>query len=153
MAAFSRCYTESSLLKNPQTTLTHSWKELCDIQGRSRLGWLHLPIKRYAYTGHKDRVRFAQICGKVIVSSSWDRSLRMIRLDTEAKDRQSKHVASHSGSVFGLWFNGSVAVTCSEDSTISIWNVLNESTCVAKLIGHFSAVYRVVMITKEILIR
>eukprot|EP00516_Mucochytrium_quahogii_P010036 CAMPEP_0203769660 /NCGR_PEP_ID=MMETSP0099_2-20121227/2331_1 /ASSEMBLY_ACC=CAM_ASM_000209 /TAXON_ID=96639 /ORGANISM=" , Strain NY0313808BC1" /LENGTH=417 /DNA_ID=CAMNT_0050666615 /DNA_START=170 /DNA_END=1424 /DNA_ORIENTATION=+ len=125
--------------------------ELCILQGQSMFGWVNGKVDKCVYTGHKDRVRHVRIRSGTIVSASWDCSLRVIRLNDHAGGARSKQVASHGGSVFGVWFDGQVAVTCSEDSTIKIWNVLEE-VCVAELRGHQSAVYRVAMITREILL-
>jgi len=156
---FMRLHANSSY-KLTQNLVDIRWRTLCQIQGKSKQSWIHTiqPLKE-SFSGHKDRVRHVRIRNNTIVSASWDKSLRVIRLDSDeisnetpcSKGLYSKQVASHGGSVFGVWFDGEVAVTCSEDSTIKIWHILKER-CIAELFGHESAVFRVAMISREVLV-
>ncbi|CAK9038615.1 F-box/WD repeat-containing protein 11 (F-box and WD repeats protein beta-TrCP2) (F-box/WD repeat-containing protein 1B) (Homologous to Slimb protein) (HOS) [Durusdinium trenchii] len=164
-AEFNRVFTDSTFLENAEQTGT-TWRSLCYLQGRSRVGWLHGQVSRQQYQGHKDRVRHVRIRQDTVVSASWDHTLRVLNLEDEtsqqvddpqdAQQQQqdasaTKQVVLHGGSVFGVVFDGRVAVTCSEDTTIKVWHVHQENRK-TELIGHEKPVYRVAMISSEVLI-
>jgi len=153
---FQRLHANSSFIRNLEMH-GKTWRGLCLIQEQSRCGWIQGNVRKREYTGHKDRVRHVRIRQDTVVSASWDRTLRMVDLSEErdlGEDQgpaPTKQIASHGGSVFGVWFDGRVAVTCSEDSTIKIWYVHKENEK-KELVGHSSPVYRVAMVSSEILI-
>jgi WD40 repeat protein len=148
---FLRLHADSTFALNLRMYRDFSWRGLCLLQGRSRAGWSEGAVERRSFLGHKDRVRHVRLRRDMIVSSSWDRSLRVVDLADETVGEFSKQVATHSGSVYGVAFDGEIAVACSEDSTIKIWNVRKEQV-VAELHAHVHPVYRVSMVSKEILI-
>jgi len=157
-AEFKRLHMDSTFLQNLEMD-GKTWRVLCQTQELSRLGWMKGDVEKAEFTGHRDRVRHVRIRQDTVVSASWDQTLRMIDVGEEianegrnnSSTKISKEVALHGGSVFGVWFDGQIAVTCSEDSTIKIWFVHRENEK-KKLVGHSHPVYRVAMISSETLV-
>ncbi|GBG32719.1 F-box/WD repeat-containing protein 7 [Hondaea fermentalgiana] len=153
---FKRLHGSSTFMRNLEM-YGKTWRGLCLLQEQSKLGWRNGTVEKREFSGHKDRVRHVRIRQDTVVSASWDRTLRMIDLSEEKNLDEAqqpsvlKKVASHGGSVFGVWFDGRVAVTCSEDCTIKIWYV-HEDNKKMELRGHTTPVYRVVMMSSEVLV-
>jgi len=148
---FLRLHPDSTFLHNLRMWRNYNWRGLCQLQGKSRNGWVNKPVESRRFLGHRDRVRHVRLRRDMIVSSSWDRTLRAVNLSDDSEGELSKQVGSHSGSVYGVAFDGDIAVACSEDPVVKIWSVVKEN-CIAELVGHESAVYRVAMISSEILV-
>ena len=130
-----------------------NWRETWHRSLLCREQWLHGQIGKTEYHGHTDRVRHVRVRGKRFVSASWDGTLRFGDCETArvGESGSTKRLAEHSGSIFGVWFDGTVVATCSEDHTIKIWH-LDWEKCITELKGHEGPVYRLELINSEILV-
>uniref|UniRef100_A0A7S3LNJ0 F-box domain-containing protein n=1 Tax=Aplanochytrium stocchinoi TaxID=215587 RepID=A0A7S3LNJ0_9STRA len=169
---FIRAWPSSTLNKNNVILRTLSYRKLWQTNLGSRRLWLsHANCERAAFKGHLDRVRHVRVRGKHFVSGSWDGTLRVgkcknVGVGSEPGQdfkssvfsgtefaKETEEGSVHAGSVFGVYFDGLIAGTCSEDRTIKLWHVL-EKRIVAELVGHQGPVYRLELIDpeKEILV-
>lgn len=137
-AIFVARWPQSSFLENKTSTWKNTWRELALLAVRCRTDWMTGEVRFDTSEGHTDRVRHCRIRGGTHVTASWDHTLRVG--GTAASEGGSRVMAGHGGSVFGLWFDGHHAVSCSEDSVVRVWHVAS-GECVAELQGHSAAVY------------
>lgn len=132
---------ESPVEQNKGTWL-QKWKDYL----KDRRAWLGLAnrdkcnLNKWEFAGHTDRVRHVRIRGNRFVSASWDGTIRLG--DTERLSDKTSLVIRHRGSVFGVWFDGKIVASCSEDHTVLLYDI-EEQKQVAQLKGHQGPVYRI----------
>lgn len=122
-----------------------NWLNTWFNQLKIRRIWLKLSnkdksnINKWEFLGHNDRVRHVKIRGDKFVSASWDNTIRLGNVKNLA--HETKLIVKHRKSVFGVWFDGNIVASCSEDFDISIYNI--ELNKIVQLKGHQRSVYRI----------
>eukprot|EP00924_Labyrinthula_sp_SR-Ha-C_P012002 snap_masked-scaffold_26-processed-gene-1.40-mRNA-1 protein AED:1.00 eAED:1.00 QI:0/-1/0/0/-1/1/1/0/554 len=99
-------------------------------------------VIRSELKGHEDRIRHVRVKGKKFVSASWDGSVRLGSCDITDTKQETREIIRHSASVFGIWFNGEIIASCSEDHSILVFDV-EQNKLISKLKAHQGPVYRV----------
>ena len=97
----------------------------------------------------------AKISDSIVVSGSFDKTLRVWNLEKEAGKECIKVLEGHTSDVWSVAkISESLVVSGSYDNTLRVWNLENEAgkECIKVLEGHTNAVWSVAKISESLVV-
>ncbi|KYQ93601.1 F-box/WD-repeat protein [Tieghemostelium lacteum] len=136
----------SSIQANPdrpsfKKRLRIDWRELFIKRQRIENNWLRGVQKATKLPGHTDWITCLQFDGRILVTGSWDSSLKVWNIDTGDCMILSglETDSGHSSGITCVQFKGNKLISGSSDSTLRIWD-LSTGECIHVLQGHTDGV-------------
>ncbi|QKX53992.1 uncharacterized protein TRUGW13939_01074 [Talaromyces rugulosus] len=117
------------------TSYARPWKEVYKERLMVGLNWRHGRYKTTIFKGHSDSVMCLQIRGNLLVTGSYDASIKLWNLNSGTLIRA---FLGHAAGIRALQFGDNKIISGSLDQTIKIWN-WQTGQCVLTISNHNNA--------------
>ncbi|KAK9463489.1 quinon protein alcohol dehydrogenase-like superfamily [Lipomyces oligophaga] len=120
----------------PVGRVTRPWKDVYSERLKVEQNWRRGRYKLKVFTGHKDGIMCLQFDDSVLMTGSYDTTVRIWDLES---GNLLRVLTGHVRGVRALMFDDSKLITGSMDRTIRVWNY-RTGECVSTLRGHSDGV-------------
>ncbi|GAM27875.1 hypothetical protein SAMD00019534_110510, partial [Acytostelium subglobosum LB1] len=116
------------------------WRELYLKRLKIEHNWWTSNCRSKKFPGHSDWTTCMQFDAKILVTGSWDSSLKLWNIDTgDCVVLSSPQMGGHQAGITCIQFKGNRLISGSSDATLRIWD-LSTGDCLHVLRGHTEGV-------------
>eukprot|EP01133_Synstelium_polycarpum_P014355 gene14355-16939_t len=131
-------FWSSPILPPSQAPQTYDSPQL-HTYDRIEHNWWTSVCRSKRLPGHSDWITCMQFDGKMLVTGSWDGSIKLWNIDTYESHTLSTTDNGHNAGITCVQFKNNRLISGSSDSTLRIWD-LSTSECLHVLRGHTDGV-------------